>query len=111
MYVNIVANEKVRAIVRMLVAESARFPKLADIYYREIIVPGMKAMRQALWLGVAAGRFRSSKAEEFPQIIVAPALLAMLWQMLFDNSHRLDLDAYVNAHVDFVLRSLEPNPT
>ena len=89
MYVNIVANDKVRAILRMLVAESGRFPKLADIYYSEIIVPGMKAMRHALRLGVAAGTFRSTRAEEFPQIIVAPALVAMMWQILFARSHRL----------------------
>ena len=107
MYMNVVRNEKVRAILRMLVAECARFPQLAEIYHREIVVPGMKAMRQALNGGIAAGSFRKTAAVEFPQIIVAPALVAMMWQLLFAKSHPLDLDAYVKAHVDLVLHSLE----
>jgi AcrR family transcriptional regulator len=107
MYMNVVGNEKVRSIVRMLVAESGRFPQLAEIYHKEIIVPGMRAMRQALTKGIAEGGFRKSKALEFPQIIVAPALVAMLWQLLFAGRHPLDMGAYVKAHTEFVMRGLE----
>lgn len=107
MHLNVVRNEKVRAIVRMLVAESGRFPQLAEIYHQEVIVRGMKAMRQVLIRGVADGSFRKSAALSFPQIIVAPGLVAMLWQILFATRHPLDLDAYMKAHVEFVLNSLE----
>ena len=51
MYSQVVRNEKVRSIVRLLIAESGRFPQLAEIYHREIIAPGMKAVRQALSMG------------------------------------------------------------
>jgi AcrR family transcriptional regulator len=107
MYMNVVRNEKVRAIVRMLVAESGRFPQLAEIYHKEVIVPGMKAMHQVLLKGVAEGSFRKSTVLEFPQVIVAPGLAAMLWQLLFNRRHPLDLDAYMKAHVEFVLKGLE----
>ena len=108
MYKNVVRNDKVRSIVRMLVAESGRFPRLAEIYHQEVIVRGMKAMREVLKAGMAEGAFRKTTTVEFPQIIVAPALLAMVWQLLFAEAHPLDLDAYMKAHVEFVLRSLEP---
>jgi AcrR family transcriptional regulator len=107
MYLNIVRNEKVRPIARMLVAESARFPQLADIYHREIIAPGMRAMREALRKGRASGEFRKTRALEFPQLVVAPALVAMLWKLLFADRHPLDLDAYMKAHMEFVLGGLE----
>ncbi|MGO8814706.1 MAG: TetR/AcrR family transcriptional regulator [Terriglobia bacterium] len=107
LYMNVVGNEKVQSIVRMLVAEGGRFPQLAEIYHQEIIVPGMRAMRQALMKGIAEGSFRKSKALEFPQIIVAPALVAMLWQLLFAGRHPLDMGAYVKAHTEFVMRGLE----
>ncbi len=107
MYMNVVRNEKVRSIVHMLVAESGRFPQLAEIYYQEIIVPGMRAMRQTLMSGITEGNFRKSAALDFPQMIVAPALVAMLWQLLFSGRHPLDLDAYVKAHVEFVLGAIE----
>ncbi len=106
MYMNVVRNQKVGAIVRMLVAESGRFPQLAEIYHQEIIVPGIRAMRQVLMQGVASGEFRETKVLDFPQIVVAPALLAMVWQLLFAEHHPLDLTAFMQAHVDFVLSSL-----
>ena len=111
MYTQVVRNERVPFILRMLMAESGRFPQLAEIYHREIIVPGMKAMRQVLTRGMAGGEFRKTQALEFPQIIAAPALLAMVWQLLFGKRHPLDLDTYMNAHLEFVLRSLEPGRT
>jgi AcrR family transcriptional regulator len=107
MHLNVVRNEKVRAIVRLLVAESGRFPQLAEIYHQEVIVRGMKAMHQVLMRGVADGSFRKTAALSFPQIIVAPGLVAMLWQILFATRHSLDLDAYMKAHVEFVLNGLE----
>jgi AcrR family transcriptional regulator len=106
-YVNVVRNEKVRSIVRMLIAESGRFPQLADIYHQEIIVPGMKAVRQALTRGINAGEFGKTGALEFPQMVVAPALLAMVWQLLFARRHPLDMETYMRAHLEFVLSSLQ----
>jgi AcrR family transcriptional regulator len=107
MHLNVVRNEKVRSIVRMLVAESGRFPQLAEIYHQEVIMRGMNAIHQVLIRGVADGSFRKSAVLEFPQIIAAPGLLAILWQLLFAARHPLDLDAYMKAHVDFVLSGLE----
>lgn len=106
-YSDVVRNEKVRAIVQMLVAESGRFPQLAEIYHQEIIARGMAAMRQALAKGMANGEFRKSEVFAFPQIVVAPALLAIMWQLLFSKRHPLDLEAYMNAHVEFVLAGLQ----
>jgi AcrR family transcriptional regulator len=106
MYNQVVRNEKVRSIVRLLIAESGRFPQLADIYHREIIAPGMKALRHALQQGIASGEFRQTAAVEFPQILAAPGILAIVWRLLHGNRHRLDLDAYMKAHLEFVLGSL-----
>ena len=111
MHLNVVRNEKVRAIVRMLVAESGRFPQLAEIYHQEVIVRGMNAIHQVLTRGVADGSFRKSAALAFPQIIAAPGLVAILWQLLFAARHPLDLDAYMKAHVEFVLSGLDRDQT
>jgi hypothetical protein len=91
----------------MLIAESTRFPQLAEIYHREIIAPGMKAMRQVLRQGIAAGEFQRTAVVEFPQILAAPGVLAIVWRLLHGERHRLDLDAYMKAHLEFVLSSLK----
>jgi AcrR family transcriptional regulator len=110
MYSQVVRNEKVRSIVRLLIAESGRFPQLTEIYHREIIAPGMKAVRQALMQGIASGEFRKTAAVEFPQLLAAPGVLAILWRVLHGERHRLDLDAYSKAHLEFVLDSLRKQP-
>jgi AcrR family transcriptional regulator len=110
MYSQMVRNEKVRSIVRLLIAEGGRFPQLAEIYHREIIAPGMKAVRQALLRGIAAGEFRKTSAAEFPQLLVAPGILAIAWRLLHGEQHRLDLDAYSKAHLEFALESLRKRP-
>jgi len=110
MYSQVVRNEKVRSIVRLLIAESGRFPHLTEIYHREIIAPGMKAVRQALMRGIASGEFRKTAAVEFPQLLAAPGVLAIVWRVLHGERHRLDLDAYSKAHLEFVLDSLRKQP-
>jgi AcrR family transcriptional regulator len=110
LYSQVVRNEKVRSIVRLLIAESASFPQLAEIYHREIIAPGMKAVRQALLQGITSGEFRKTAAVEFPQLLAAPGVMAIVWRLLHGERHRLDLDAYSKAHVKFVLDSLRKPP-
>jgi AcrR family transcriptional regulator len=110
MYSQVVRNEKVRSIVRLLIAESGRFPQLSEIYHREIIAPGMRAMRRVLVHGSTSGEFRKSAAVEFPQLLAAPGVLAIVWRLLHGERHRLDLDAFSKAHLEFVLDSLRKQP-
>jgi len=106
----VVRNAKARSIVRMLIAEGSRFPQLADIYHREVIGRGLNRIRRVLKKGVATGEFRQTKAAQFPQILVAPGVLAIVWQLLHGERHRLDLDAYSKAHLEFALDSLRKQP-
>jgi len=110
MYSQVVRNEKVRSIFRLLIAEGGRFPQLTEIYHREIIAPGMKAIRQVLMRGIASGEFRETAAMEFPQFLAAPGVLAIVWRLLHGERHRLDLDAYSKAHLEFGLESLRKQP-
>jgi AcrR family transcriptional regulator len=110
MYGQIVRNDKVCAIVRLLIAEGGRFPQLTEIYHREIIAPGMKAIRQVLTQGIASGEFHETAAVEFPQLLAAPGVLAIVWKVLHGRRHRLDLDAYSKAHLQFLLDSLRKQP-
>jgi AcrR family transcriptional regulator len=106
MYSQIVRNDKVRSIVRLLIAESGRFPQLGEIYHREIIAPGMKVIRRVLLQGIASGEFRKTAALEFPQLLAAPGVLAVMWRVLHGERHRLDLDAYSKAHLELILGAL-----
>jgi AcrR family transcriptional regulator len=105
-YEEVVRNEKARGVLRLLIAESGKFPQLAGIYRREVIEPGMRAMRLTLERGVASGEFRETKLAEFPQILVAPAILAAVWMLILGEREPLDLNGYLQVHLEFVTAGL-----
>lgn len=105
-YAEVVGDKKARALLRLLIAECGKFPELAEIYYREIIDPGRSAFRLVIERGIATGEFHATEIRNFPQILAAPTVLAVVWSLLLGKTHGLNFDAYQKAHVDFVLRGL-----
>ena len=101
------AKSRRRIVVRLLVAEGSKHPDLLDFYHREVISRGMRLLRLILARGVTNGEFRPSPYQEFPQLFVAPMLLAMIWQMLFARHQALDIDRYLDAHIAIVLQALK----
>jgi hypothetical protein len=64
-------------------------------------------LRRVIRKGVESGEFRASFPDEFTQILIAPALISALWKLQFDAHSPLDIEAYAEAHIDFVLRGLK----
>jgi hypothetical protein len=93
----------------LLIAESGKFPQLSDIFHREIIAPGVTALRLVLEKGEASGEFRKTKIRDFPQILIAPGVLATLWILTHGERHRLNLSAFMSAHMEFVFNALRKN--
>ena len=110
-YADVVRNKRATALLRLLIAESGKFPKLAQMYYREIIDPGRSAFGLVIERGIASGEFQATEIRNFPQILAAPTVLAVVWGLVLGESHGLNLDAYQKAHVDFVLRGLRGSRT
>jgi AcrR family transcriptional regulator len=89
-------------IVRLIVAEGARFPSLADFYYREVVSRGMAAMRALIEIGIERGEIRQESLTQFPQIVVAPAIVAVIWQGLFGRHAPLDAREMLRVHLDLI---------
>src|SRR5205814_5251362 len=77
-------------IVRLIVAEGPRFPAVADFYYREVVSKGLAGMRAAIEFGIARGEIKHKELARFPQILIAPAMIAVIWQSLFARHAPLD---------------------
>jgi AcrR family transcriptional regulator len=105
-YRHIVEDRRRREVVRMLIAESSRFPALADRYHEEIHRPCVKLLTQTIQRGMDRGEIRPSAVTECPLVIIAPIALVDLWMMMFDERHPLDLKSYFDAHLDLVLNGL-----
>src|SRR5207248_3084355 len=68
-----------RDVIRLIIAEGPRFPKLAELYYREVIARVMPAMRALLTRAVERGELHNDALARFPQLLIAPGLVAVLW--------------------------------
>lgn len=106
MFYRQIVGTRAPALLRLLVAEGARFPELARFYHREVLSRGMAALTRTLERGIARGEFRALDAARHPQILMGPALAAALWTLLLGRAHPLDLPAYEAAHLGFVRAAL-----
>jgi AcrR family transcriptional regulator len=89
-------------IVRLIVAEGPRFPAIADFYYREVVSKGLAGMRAMIELGINRGEIKNANLAKFPQIMVAPAMIAVIWQSLFAKHAPLDAIEMFRTHLDLI---------
>jgi AcrR family transcriptional regulator len=101
-FIQEVATTKRGDIVRLIVAEGPRFPNVADFYYREVVSRGLSGMRALIELGIARGEIAQKNLARFPQILVAPAIVAVIWQSLFSKHAPLDANEMFRVHLDLI---------
>ena len=94
---------KRREVLRLVMTEGPRFPPLAEFYYHEVVEPAITMVRGLLDRACARGELRQERLAEFPQLVVAPALVAVIWSGLFDRFAPLDMAGLMRAHLDLLL--------
>jgi AcrR family transcriptional regulator len=105
LYRQLVATER-RQILRLLIAEAPRFPELVAFYHREVVSRGRVLLQAIVARSVASGEFRAGPASMTPEVIIGPALMLAVWKMLFESIDPLDLERFMEAHVDLVMHGL-----
>lgn len=89
-----------KLLLRLIISEGPRFPAIAEVYYREVVSRGLALMRMLAESAVRQGEFSSDAAARFPQLIIAPLLMALIWDGLFARIDPLDVGRLLEAHVD-----------
>jgi len=102
LFVREVYETRRKDVIRLMIAEGRRFPKLAEFYYREVLARIIVAVRALLRRAAARGEVPEALVD-FPQIIAAPGLVAIIWSGLFERFEPLDVRAMMKAHVELVL--------
>jgi AcrR family transcriptional regulator len=85
-------------ILRLLIAEGPRFPAIAEFYHREVVSRGLRILRGAAQRAAAAGLVPKDTIDRFPQLIVAPLIVAVVWDSLFNHVDPLDVKGMLEAH-------------
>jgi AcrR family transcriptional regulator len=100
-----VLSTRRKDVIRLILTEGPRFPKLAEFYYREVVSRGVAAVRGRMQRAVKAGELEGDALARFPQLIVAPALVAIMWKSMFEKFEPLDAKALMHAHIDILFGS------
>lgn len=95
-----------REIAMLIISEAGRFPELAALYHRQVLSRGMHLLRSVIQRAAERGEIQSDEIARFPQLIIAPVLVALLWTNLFQDYEPLDATAMLDAHADLLMRGL-----
>jgi AcrR family transcriptional regulator len=101
LFVREVYETRRKDVIRLMISEGRRFPNLAEFYYREVLSRIIAAVRALLARAAARGEVPQALVD-FPQIIAAPGLVAIIWSGLFERFEPLDVRAMMKAHVDML---------
>jgi AcrR family transcriptional regulator len=101
-FVREVYGTRRKDVIRLIIAEGPRFPKLAEFYYREVIARVLPVMRALLARAVERGELSNDALARFPQLLIAPGLLAIIWSGLFERFAPLDVRELMRAHLDLL---------
>lgn len=93
---------------RLVLAEAANFPKLAEFWRREIIDRGIGLMSGIVRRGIARGEFREIEPQHAARLCVAPMLIIMLWRTTFAQFDETpyDYQGLIDAHLQTLLKGL-----
>jgi AcrR family transcriptional regulator len=91
-----------RKLIRLIITEGPRFPQLAEFHYHHVVKRAIAAMRALLEAAYRRGELRNDALVRFPQLVVAPCMMAVVWSGLFDRFAPLDVSALMGAHLDLI---------
>lgn len=109
-FVHEIFGTRRKDVIRLIISEGPRFPKLAEFYYHEVIERVMTAMRGIMKRAVERGELPSDALARFPQLLVAPALVALVWNGMFDRFSPLDIRDLMRAHLEILFGDAPPPP-
>jgi len=92
-------------VIRLVITEGRRFPRIAKIYHREVISKGSEIVRRVARAAYGRGELSSDELARFPQLVFAPMLLATIWENVFSRIEPLDVEGLLAAHRQVLTRT------
>jgi AcrR family transcriptional regulator len=92
-------------LLRLILTEGPRFPAIAEFYHREVVSRGLKLMGGLLERARAKGELSAGELARFPQLVVAPLILAVVWDSLFATREPLDVEGLLDVYRKLLTRT------
>lgn len=90
-------------LLRLIIAEGPRFPRIAEFYFNNVIARIMPVISRMAEQAVARGELSSDALVRFPQLIAAPLLIAVVWDSMFERLRPLDIKGFLAAHREILV--------
>jgi AcrR family transcriptional regulator len=97
-FVREVLGTKRKLLLRLIIAEGPRFPRIAEFYYRNVVSRIMPLIAKVAERGVERGELTSDAYARYPQLVAAPLLMAVIWDALFARIKPLDVTDFLRVH-------------
>ena len=97
-------------IARLLIAEGHKHPELTKFYYETVVSRGIETLTKLIDRGIASGEFKPTRLRDFPQLLIAPVLTAIIWRSLFERHHHLDTGALLATNIDLIVDAIRARP-
>jgi AcrR family transcriptional regulator len=108
LYQRVVAD-RAAVLLKVLIAEGHRFPELVELYRGVAFEHGFATVRGLLERGDRRGDLREGAATLDPRLLIAPVLIAAIWEMVFgrtDAERSIALEAWRRQHLELLLHGL-----
>lgn len=105
-YDKLVRDRRMREFLRLTLAEGTRSPGIVDRHHDDFVAPLLDAVSMLVDQGVAAGEFSECPVAKVPHVIISSLIHLAVWHLMFGDRKPLDQDAFIEAHIDLVLRGL-----
>ena len=104
---DIAGDKRISVVPKIVLSEARNFPDLAKFYLNNVVRRGQNLVRSMLQEGTRRGEFRSVDADQAFFCVMAPIILAMLWEHSFgDVKGAPKLAALCRTHADLLLHGL-----
>jgi AcrR family transcriptional regulator len=93
-----VLGTKRKLLIRLIIADGPRFPRIAEFYYRNVIARILPLITKVAERAVERGELSSDAYARYPQLVAAPLLLTVIWDALFSAIKPLNVTDFLLAH-------------
>ncbi len=103
-----VGASKLSALPKLMMAEAANFPELAQFYQEEVVDRGERMVTTMLQRGMARGEIRDLDLNIVPRLLISPIIMMMMWKHS-NGVCRVDasqLGSYLESYMDMAVRSI-----
>lgn len=98
------ADPDVRTLMRIIIAEGQRFPALLRFYHGEVLSRLTGVLGLIIGQAVERGEIGHGPMAAVPEVLMAPGIMAAIWQMTFAAEQDIPLDRFLAAHLDLLER-------